>query len=346
MTKRRTSGKDLLVDRFGRYFHLPFELSRLASASVVVAADYDLGPSEAASFDGCEFISIPLSLKRLAAYWRETEARVRKVAPDLIFAGGDTHLGWIGHRLARSLDIPFVFDVFDNYAAFESARIPGMKRVFRSLPKKANLTVAVSEPLRVLLGQDENTCVIPNGVDMSLFHPEVPKALNSKSPLVIYVGGLAESRGTTTLIEAVDSIRQRHPDIRLVLAGPILEGYRLPEADWIEYLGFVRQEGVPSLLTSADVAVLPYPDTDWARYTSAYKFREYLACQIPVVVTDVSSYRREAGAPEAVCRPVDFRDMARAIEFQLENRIVVERQESWSWKARAHDLYREFVALI
>jgi glycosyltransferase involved in cell wall biosynthesis len=346
VTKRRTSGKDLLVDRFGRYFHLPMELSRLASASLVVAADYEVGPSKAASFEGCEFVSLPLSLKRVASYWRETKAKAREFAPDLILAGGDTHLGWAGHRLARSLDVPFVFDVFDNYAAFESARIPGMKRVFRSLPKVAHLTVVVSEPLRLLLGQPEKTCVIPNGVDMNLFHPHVPKAITSTSPLVVYVGGLAESRGTTTLIEAIDSIRQRHPNIRLLLAGPILDSYRLPEAHWIEYLGFVQQADVPSLLTSADVAVLPYPDTEWARYTSAYKLGEYFACEIPVVVTDISNYRDMAPAPEAVCKPGDPNDMARAISFQLKHRANAGRDLSWSWSSKAQDLYQRFASLL
>lgn len=345
ITKRRTSKKDLITDRFGRYFHLPHEWSRLGSESLVLAADYRGRSIGETSVDSCRLVSIPLSSRNPISYWSEVESRAKDFRPDIVFGGGDTHLGWIGRRLAHRLNVPLAFDVFDNYESFSSARIPGMKRVFHSLAEDADLTVLVTGALADLLENSNRLCVVPNGVDMDLFRPGNRDASKPGFGTIAYVGGLAGNRGTNTLVNAIDLLRGTEPNVMLVVAGPLLDGYKFPDRDWIDYRGIVSQREVAGILAAADVAVLPYPDTDWARYTSAYKLREYLACEVPVVTTDISDYRSLAAAPEAVCRPDDPEDMARALEFQLRHSVIVERDESWSWRSRASDLLQEFEKL-
>ena len=345
ITKRQTSKKDLITDRFGRYFHLPHEWSLLGSDCMVLAADYREESIGETYVDSCRFVNLPLSWRRAISYWAEIEERARDFRPDIVFSGGDTHLGWIGRRLAHRLNVPFIFDVFDNYESFSSARIPGMKRLFHSLAEDADLTVVVTGMLADLLGIADRVCVVPNGVDMDLFRPVKRDVQKPGFRRIAYAGGLAESRGTSTLVSAIDLLRGAEQDILLVAAGPYLDGFKFPDREWIDYRGIVGQEEVAGILGAADVAVLPYPDTNWARYTSAYKLREYLACEVPVVVTDISDYRALAATREAVCRPEDPEDMARALEFQLRYRVIVERDESWSWRSRASVLLRELEKL-
>lgn len=348
VTKSRTSGKDVLTDRFGRYFHLPVELSAQGGEGLTLLVDYERGNVRDATYGSCTFRTIPPVTAGVSASLGRIDTLVRSFRPDVVIGGGDTQLGWVGRRLARRLDVPFVFDVFDNYESFASARIPGMRRLFHALANSADLTVVVSTPLVDLLAGASRIAVVPNGVDLELFRPQSISRVRfpNEKPLVVYVGGMGEGRGTTTLVQAVGLLRQTIPGASLQLVGRPQAGYEIPRREWVEHVGFVEQENVPQLIGAADVAVLPYHETAWARYTSPYKLIEYMACGVPVVVTDVSTFSSEVEAPEQVARPDDPTDLARAIKFQLHHRLIAQRDHSWSWAARAEKLMIQIVAAV
>lgn len=342
--KRRSSHRDLIADRHGRYFHLLSELGALGHETLAFAADYQLRGLPEIDVGQARFVSCHVSELMFASLPGRLRKSATEFSPDVVFAGGDTHLGWFGQRVARSMDIPFVFDVFDNYETFQSARIPGMRRKFHDVSTSADLTVVVSSGLETLLKPARNVRIIPNGVDMEVFRPAAhqKRSEGHLGQTVGYVGGITRDRGIETLVQAISQLRAHGREIELALAGPIGGAFQIPPEPWIEYRGVLPYTQVAEFVRSLDVAVLPYPDTAWARYTSPYKLHEYLACEVPVVVTDVSDYRADFGISEATCSPGDPTDMARAISFQLDAGLILERQDSWSWASRAKDL---FVAL-
>ena len=326
LCKRRYTNKDLILDRYGRLFHIPVELGKLGHEVLVLAADYRSAGAAGVVGDSAEFLSIPASPLSLFKYWRDVNTTADGFAPEAVIASGDTPLGLVGRHLSRRMGIPFVFDVYDNYQAFDSARLPGMRQLFRSLASSADLVLAVSESLRDLLGPGVNSLVISNGVDAEVFRPMDRNEQRAKlgiadDDLVVgYVGAVEQNRGIETLIEAVSLLDE---PARLLLAGPDNGTVDHTRFHWVDYRGVLPQSSVPGLINVCDVAVVPYPDSNWARYTNANKFQEYLASGVPVVVTDISDYRLSAAAPQAVCRPSDPSDMARAIEYQIRERAVV-----------------------
>ena len=98
--------------------------------------------------------------------------RTKAFGPDVLIASGDSHIGYIGLKIARRLGIPFVFDVYDYYPAFAGNRIPGMKAMFDAAVQRADLILCASRPLlQRLSSSNSNILLIENGVDRELFAP-------------------------------------------------------------------------------------------------------------------------------------------------------------------------------
>ena len=341
LCKRHYTNKDLILDRYGRLFHIPVALGKLGHEVLVLAADYGSASGVGLVTDSVEFRSVPVSPMSLFKYWRDVNTTADGFAPEVVIASGDTPLGLVGRRISRRMGIPFVFDVYDNYLAFDSARIPGMRPLFRSLASSADLVLAVSDRLQYLLGRCVNSLVLNNGVDTELFRPmdrdeqRAKLGIADDALVVGYVGAVQQNRGIETLIEAV---RLLDEPARLLLVGADNGTVDHTRFHWVEYRGVLPQSSVPAVINVCDVAVVPYPDSDWAGYTSANKLQEYLACGVPVVVTDISDYRLLAAASEAVCRPSDPSDMARAIEYQIRERAIAsDGAVTWDTLARTLD---------
>lgn len=148
LCKRYYTNKDLLNDRFGRLYHLPVQLARLGAEGSVTAIDYRNPKPESISAAGVTFRTAPATPARLPGLIPKLYRAIRATRPDILIASGDSHVGYIGLRIARRLGVRFVFDVYDYYPAFPGNRIPGMKAMFRATVGNANRVLCASEPLR------------------------------------------------------------------------------------------------------------------------------------------------------------------------------------------------------
>jgi D-inositol-3-phosphate glycosyltransferase len=144
------------------------------------------------------------------------------------------------------------------------------------------------------LGADRGRlCVVPCGVDVSLFTPDGPTAPRGDAPRVLYVGRLVERKGIGNLVTALAEI----PRAELVIAGgPHPDDLDLdPEVgrlrtladkcgvlDRVSFLGRVDHARLPALYRSADVvACVPWYEPFGLAAVEA------MACGIPVVVSAV-----------------------------------------------------------
>jgi len=128
--------------------------------------------------------------------------------------------------------------------------------------RRAALLTAVSRhaltTIRDHLGLD--AVVIGNGVDVPAARP--PRTAEpGATPVVVAVGRLSEPRkGIDVLLAAWPAIRARHPQARLVLAGPGrprgMTGATAPAG--VELLGWVDDQRRTALLDAADVVVAPH----------------------------------------------------------------------------------------
>jgi glycosyltransferase involved in cell wall biosynthesis len=141
--------------------------------------------------------------------------------------------------------------------------------------------------------------VIHNGVDTSFFKPS-EKTFREKyshfDTIFLYLGRLIKQKGLPYLIHAMAEVVRECPRTGLLIAGAgeernkleALVG-RLAMEKNVAFLGFVPEEQLPNLYSSADAYVLP---SLWE--VLPISLLEAMACGIPLLVSDAG------GNPEVV----------------------------------------------
>ena len=341
ITKRHYTNKDLVLDRFGRLFHLPIQLVQNGYICTIITADYQSNQVERYNISGLYFLSLPFRLRRLALFFYRCRQAIQQFTPEIIIASGDTHFGVIGLIYARLARVPFVFDVYDDYTTFGSNRPPGMKRLFWKVIKKADAVICSSAPLMQKLNrQNKSVTVIENGVDTNLFKPNSRQMareklhIDQKDIVIGYFGFMGPNYGIKELINATRKLRNIYPRVRLLLAGKKHDHISGFDHSNIDYRGVVNQKEIPLFINSSNVVVIPYRTDGQISLSNPCKLSEYLACGVPIVSTRVSNIPDIlSDIPEALCNPGDADEMAKAIKWQLETPKLVPLPESLKWEA-------------
>jgi len=259
---------------------------------------------------------------------------------------------WIGRDLSRSLTDPL-------HAAVDATRDvvldPPRVELFERTLEAADRIVVVHEEAREVYAEfvDQSKLrTIPLGVDPDFFEYSEP----ADSKELVAIGSLRERKGYDILFEALNVIRQEHPDVHLNVFGdgPLeaelhAQVERLDLAGNVTFHGYVDQSIVREHLSRARAFVHP------SRSESFSLVRlEAMSTGCPVVVTDISGAREmvrdgEEGfvvpieSPEPIADAVttllsDY-ELTKQISRQARERI----EEKYDWRKIAEeylDLYR------
>ncbi|MBN3812677.1 glycosyltransferase family 4 protein, partial [Paraburkholderia sp. Ac-20347] len=150
----------------------------------------------------------------------------------------------------------------------------------------------------------ERVRIVPGCVDTAHFDPACSQGearlrlqLPQNRPIVLAVRRLVRRMGLEDLIDAIKQVKQRHPDVLLLIAGRgRLESelqQRIDAAgltDNVKLLGFVPDAHLPSLYRAATLSVVPTVALEGFGLITV----ESLSAGTPVLVTPVG------GLPEAV----------------------------------------------
>lgn len=183
----------------------------------------------------------------------------------------------------------------------------------------------------------------------------LPDARAGFRHLVVYVGVMGPQDGVDRLLRTARLLRDRgRDDVRFVLMGfgdclADLKGLRaeLDLEDCVHFTGRVSQETIRDWLSSADLGVTPDPSTAFTERSTMNKTLEYMACELPVVASDLLETRRSAGAAALYAGTED--GLADAIEVLLrdpERRAVMGKvgrdriEEELSWDRFSADYVR------
>jgi len=342
LVKRVYTGKDLIEDCFGRLFHFPAQLTKMGHECIVYALDFKNTSTESTRIDGIQFHSFPAK-----SFWRLPSMRrdVLATKADVVFSSGDSYLGYFGLKIARSMSAKSVFDIYDDYSFFGSNKLPFMGSLLKSAASNSDLLVCASEALRKKYSALQSNCLLlQNGVDTSVFEPQEKRTareqanIASDAIVVGYLGSIHKPRGAADLIAAIEQLRANGRDIKLLMAGLDLHEVNL-DHPWLDYRGMVDQEDLVPLINACDVVTIPYRDTELIRMTNACKLMEYIACRVPIVVTDVSDYASYFPASfNCVAKPADPASLAAAIANQLETRSVADVDQVLTWQKLAEQL--------
>jgi glycosyltransferase involved in cell wall biosynthesis len=294
--------------------------------------------AESSQADGFDARSLPVLDPRTMA---RLGSLVHRFRPEVVVASGDCFVGLAGLRCARATGAKFVFDVYDDYRAFDAYRIFLGWDAFGFLARRADGIWYASRELASSHIAEALQTIVPNGVDPSEFRP-IDKAtarthagLPQNRQWIGYFGSLEPQRGAEDLVAAVGQLYEQDPAIGLVICGG---GAQVDlRADWVLYRGNVPHSAIPDYINACEVVVLPYRRGKAIDMVSSCKMAEYLFCARPIVATLTpsltSNFAQQADELGlAIASPGDVTDLARAIAFQIKNGIVASPPSSYSWR--------------
>jgi teichuronic acid biosynthesis glycosyltransferase TuaC len=228
---------------------------------------------------------------------------------DVILASYAYPDGCAGVILGEILKLPVVVKCHGSDLNRVPKDLPARVQLRRLLPR-ASSVVTVSKKLgdaAISLGVPrEKIRVVYNGIDRDRFRPvsstEARKQLNlpEDAELVVYVGLLADYKGTRDLLAAIPKLATLRPGVitALVGDGPLTKEvheiveHGNPGHGRVMAVGRVKHDEVPLWMAASDVLCLPSWDEGMPNVV-----REAHAVGRPVVAT------RVGGIPEAVFRP-------------------------------------------
>ncbi|MGB9927169.1 MAG: glycosyltransferase [Methanosarcina sp.] len=218
--------------------------------------------------------------------------------PDLIHAHFSYPDGYGMMKLSKKWKIPLVISALgtiERKVAYEGSYTS--KQIIQTM-NFADRILSVSEDLKlhiINLGiKPEKVIVVPNGVDIEKFKPvKKEKARNflnlpQDKKIVLFVGALRKIKGVDYLIEAAKAFVDRDTELFMVGRDDGLKksldkrAEELKISNFIKFTGPVNHEDIPLWISASDILVLPSLSEGRPNV-----ILEALACEIPVVATDV-----------------------------------------------------------
>ncbi len=339
ITKQQYMAKDLLADRFGRFYELPRALVQSGHQVQGVCLQYWPAKTATTLARPCEFVdwsSFALGQNRPLGFIRHY-ARLRKIVerfrPDIIVGASDCFHIIMAARLATRLRIPYAADLYDNFEAYRATQFPGLRPWFRRAVSKAAAVSVVSDTLLAKVQNEYRPAgiirTITNAVAPEIFHGGDKAAvrrslgLPQSKILIGTAGALTRTRGIETLYQAFQRLTKIQPNLLLILAGRT-DHRTAPRAnDKIIYLGELAHERVGDLFRALDVGIVCNRDDEFGRYCFPQKLLEMLTCKLPVVAADVGAMRGLLhGSARCLFDPTSEASLVNAIVGQLGSRYL------------------------
>lgn len=341
---------ELVWERFGLRTHFV-----LASGASDVPW---LGELEAR---GLGFSVPPAGAQALDAHLRDLLATSTPALVHTHFTTGDL----AGARAAHRAGVPCVWHVhtgFEGYPAAQRAkdllkmRIVARRRVARII----TVSTWLEQLVRRRGGPASKIVAIPNAIVVGRFEALLPKADARKlfgvpddGPLVLALAWWPEAKGADVLLDALELLAAEGRPVNALLVGEerlreLVAARGLGDAPWLTISGFVADPA--QLFAAADLFVSS------SRHEGApYALGEALACDLPVVTTDIPGVAGYLGAPGVSTVPsVDPRALADAIAARTAPSAPAEEPgaaRAWvdrelgldTWCRRVADVYAELL---
>jgi teichuronic acid biosynthesis glycosyltransferase TuaH len=189
---------------------------------------------------------------------------------------------------------PSLYDVTDDWltAPFVDREVDRLAALEAVALEDADTVVVCSTALAATRGRTRPVKLVPNAVDSAHFTRPQERPLDlPRSPVVVYVGSLHESRLDVGLV--VDLAR-RLARVNVALVGPDslgAESRRRLAMPNVFVLGPRPYEQVPAYLQHADVIVVPHLVNEFTESLDPIKAYECLAVATPTVATPVAGFR-------------------------------------------------------
>ena len=355
LSKRQYMGKDLLDDRFGRFWELPFELARLGHQVSGISLSYRprneetnryASPSVDGQITWQSFNLRHRSFPRILRYAAHAVGMAEIFKPDAIWACSDAYHTIFGAWLGKRINTRCVVDLYDNLEAFTASKVPLVRPLFRRAVKESDgvtcFSMRLAERVIQAYRRQKPTRVIESGVRKDLFYPldrqECRRRLNlpENATIIGTTGALSRSRGIETLFQAFHLLCKDRSDIHLALAGVRDKRIRIPSDANVHDFGTLPHEKIPTLVGALDLSVICYRHSAQGEYSFPQKAYEIMACRVPLIAAAVGSMNELLqNHPDCLYEPENPQSLANAISRQLRVQTVIEGPvPSWANSAK------------
>jgi teichuronic acid biosynthesis glycosyltransferase TuaC len=266
---------------------------------------------------------------------------------------------WVSKRLRKPVVLTALGCDINLYSSMMLRRI----QIIRAL-KMANYVTTVSDGLRdTIVAMDTagtKVKIIPNGVDLNLFHIMEKMGVRIKleipidRPIFLTVGSQDEVKGTKYLIEAFSMVLERiQPPPLLICIGEgpfrprlVSQANDLGIADNVLFIEKRPHDEIPLWMNAADVFCLPS-----VREGHPNVIMEALACGIPVVASNVGSIPNIIDASNGnISDGNDPEDLFEKLIFCLDNNWDRMRIRSsvadYNWEDCANRYYETYGSIM
>jgi phosphatidyl-myo-inositol alpha-mannosyltransferase len=247
------------------------------------------------------------------------------------------------------------------HSSMERSRaLSAMYSLVQTALEKVSARIAVSEAARQTLVEHMggDAVLIPNGVDCSAFVGAAPlPGWPGDGGSLFFIGRIDEPRkGLQVLLAALPAIAEKHPGVRLLVAGPgDVDEFRAeltPDVvDRVEFLGLVSEDVKARAFVSADVYVAPNTGGE----SFGIVLLEAMASGTPVLASDLEAFLRvtDEGRAGASFVNEDPDDLARvaigllddAAERARLSREGLDRAREFDWETVARRVLEVYDAV-
>lgn len=212
----------------------------------------------------------------------------------------------------RLTGVPVLLDLHEDMPMFYRDRFPGRAKgllsglvtaVARASAALADELLTVHEPLRALAMArgvpPHRISVVMNSADEEDFDPALVRRrqfMEDGELRLIHHSSLQRMYGLDVAITAMARLRDLKVTLDVYGDGPFradIEAViqRAGVSDIVRLLGTVASERLPQLIADSDIGLVPTRPEPYAQYSLSTKLLEYAAMGIPIIASDLATFR-------------------------------------------------------
>lgn len=225
-----------------------------------------------------------------------------------LFIGSDNFLGFIGLILKRVGKVNDVILYTIDYVP-KRFQNPLLNRLYHFCDKQClmnckvvwNVSEEISKAREKFDGLNKSKCVPQIVVPLGIWYDRIAKLSSKKKDTntIVFMGHLLEKQGLDVVINSIPLIAQKTPEIKFLIIGTgpyekqlkkITDKLNINKK--VKFLGYIKDHiDVEKILSQSTIAVAIYkPDPEsFTYFADPGKIKNYLACGLPVFLTDVPS---------------------------------------------------------
>lgn len=240
--------------------------------------------------------------------------------------------GYISLQLKKEYGIPYVVAVRNTDVNIFFKKIIHLRKLGIQILNEAEKVIFISEPYRNLvltkyiplknqLDIYNKSIVIPNGIDDFWFdNLRVPAPLNKTNQLnLLYVGGIDQNKNITTVIKAIDLLRQKDYEIIYTVVGPIKDVSiydSIIKNSFVKYIKPQNKEELIKIYRCNDIFIMPS-----ITETFGLVYAEAMSQGLPVIYSRGQGFDEQF--PDGIIgysvNSFDIKELAMKIEEVIKN---------------------------